>query len=39
MVLEDFIIKEYPLHWYVWVNDYKTLETLLARKEVSDHYL
>lgn len=38
MVSEDFIKKEYPLHWYVWVNDYTTLETLLAKNEVSDYY-
>lgn len=35
MVSEDFIKKEYPLHWYVWVNDFNTLKSVLAKKEVS----
>ncbi|KAJ8923292.1 hypothetical protein NQ315_001850 [Exocentrus adspersus] len=32
MVSEEFIKAEYPLHWCVWKNDYKNLETLLAKK-------
>lgn len=36
MVSEEFIKTEYPLHWYVWVNDFQTLESLLARKEVRE---
>lgn len=34
MVCEEVIKKEYPLHWLVWNNDYKTLEAELAKKEV-----
>nr|CAI5846460.1 unnamed protein product [Callosobruchus analis] len=33
MVTEEFIKAEYPLHWCVWKNDYKTLGGLLAKKE------
>ncbi|CAH2007577.1 unnamed protein product [Acanthoscelides obtectus] len=33
MVTEEFIKSEYPLHWCVWKNDYKTLAGLLAKKE------
>lgn len=34
MVCPDRIIEEYPLHWLVWNNEYKTLEAELAKKEV-----
>lgn len=33
MVSEEYIKAEYPLHLYVWKNDYKNLETVLAKKE------
>ncbi|VEN60740.1 unnamed protein product [Callosobruchus maculatus] len=33
MVTEEFIKAEYPLHWCVWKNDYKTLGGLLVKKE------
>lgn len=35
MVEIEFIQKEYPLHWLVWQNDYKQLDLLLKKKEVS----
>lgn len=35
MVSEEYIKAEYPLHLCVWKNDYKNLETVLAKKEVS----
>lgn len=34
MVGVEQIQSEYPLHWLVWINDYKTLEIELDKKEV-----
>ncbi|CAG9856866.1 unnamed protein product [Phyllotreta striolata] len=34
MVTEAFIMSEYPLHWCVWNNDFKTLGELLTSKEI-----
>jgi hypothetical protein len=33
MVEVEFIKKEYPLHWLVWQNDYKQLDTRLKKRE------
>ncbi|XP_057658211.1 ankyrin repeat domain-containing protein 13D isoform X1 [Diorhabda carinulata] len=33
MVTEAFIKAEYPLHWCVWKNDYKSLGALLSSKQ------
>ncbi|XP_063904695.1 ankyrin repeat domain-containing protein 13D isoform X2 [Zophobas morio] len=33
MVEIEFIKEEYPLHWLVWQNDYKQLDTRLKNKE------
>ncbi|RZC34199.1 ankyrin repeat domain-containing protein 13D, partial [Asbolus verrucosus] len=33
MVETEFIKTEYPLHWLVWQNDYKQMETSLKSKE------
>lgn len=32
MVCRQFIETEYPLHWYVWNNQYKDLESVLSKK-------
>lgn len=36
MVCRQFIETEYPLHWYVWNNQYKDLESVLSKKIVSN---
>lgn len=33
MVSEEYIKTEYPLHWLVWVNDFKLLRKELSKKE------
>lgn len=35
MTTKDYIAKEFPLHWFVWNNEYQNLQEELGKRIVS----